>query len=314
MGLYLLSTLALSPHLLGVNPEKRPICPAHHSPNFPLFLPRPWSRWDSVLRSISTRVDKLAHHGRQSAYVRDFAAWTTTRPISICYPTKKSNTCAPGRPAYCFIATAQPLTAAAFSCIMQSRLRPSCGSWVENRASGCWLACARTGCSGVFVCVCVCRHLCRLALEFGYLHERHPDKLHNYYQSWQELTQVTDPALALQAIITRFSDRFDSAWWGRPTDLNAFHNRAPANPNKNICNLSPAGNVDLTNETFNDPSSAVLMTRFTFPAFKWDPRDGKSYLRFPRIAYDPPMARNGFRRFTLGNGEVCAFVSVTYYL
>ncbi len=41
----------------------------------------------------------------------------------------------------------------------------------------------------------------------------------------------------------------------------------------------------------------TLMTRITFGA-KWH-----GHLRFPRLALDPPSAKNGFRRFPLGNGE-----------
>lgn len=43
----------------------------------------------------------------------------------------------------------------------------------------------------------------------------------------------------------------------------------------------------------------TLMTRITLPA-RWTP---EGPLRFPRVALDAPSARNGFRRFPLGNGE-----------
>ncbi len=59
------------------------------------------------------------------------------------------------------------------------------------------------------------------------------------------------------------ADRYDSAWW-------------------------------------NDDNT--LMTQITLPAFIVD-TDRNRYLRFPRIALDPPHARNGYRQFLLGNGS-----------
>ncbi|MBM4776697.1 MAG: TauD/TfdA family dioxygenase [Archangiaceae bacterium] len=47
----------------------------------------------------------------------------------------------------------------------------------------------------------------------------------------------------------------------------------------------------------------TLMTRITLSA-KWPDERGVTHLRFPRVALDAPSARNGFRRFPLGNGEV----------
>lgn len=47
----------------------------------------------------------------------------------------------------------------------------------------------------------------------------------------------------------------------------------------------------------------TLMTRITLTA-KWLDARGVGQLRFPRVALDGPSARNGFRRFPLGNGEV----------
>lgn len=46
----------------------------------------------------------------------------------------------------------------------------------------------------------------------------------------------------------------------------------------------------------------TLMTRITLSA-KWPDERGVRHLRFPRVALDAPSARNGFRRFPLGNGE-----------
>ncbi len=45
-----------------------------------------------------------------------------------------------------------------------------------------------------------------------------------------------------------------------------------------------------------DQGHPVLMTRITLPGFV----DG--YMRFPRIAADGPMLKNGFRRYPFGNG------------
>lgn len=47
----------------------------------------------------------------------------------------------------------------------------------------------------------------------------------------------------------------------------------------------------------------TLMTRIALTA-KWPDARGVGQLRFPRVALDGPSARNGFRRFPLGNGEV----------
>ncbi len=47
----------------------------------------------------------------------------------------------------------------------------------------------------------------------------------------------------------------------------------------------------------------TLMTRITLTA-KWPDERGVRHLRFPRVALDGPAARNGFRRFPLGNGDV----------
>ncbi|MBL8934777.1 MAG: TauD/TfdA family dioxygenase [Archangium sp.] len=46
----------------------------------------------------------------------------------------------------------------------------------------------------------------------------------------------------------------------------------------------------------------TLMTRITLTA-TWPDERGVRHLRFPRVALDGPSARNGFRRFPLGNGE-----------
>lgn len=48
-------------------------------------------------------------------------------------------------------------------------------------------------------------------------------------------------------------------------------------------------------------AEGTLMTRITLTA-KWPNERGESFLRFPRVALDPPAAKNGFRRFPLGDG------------
>lgn len=47
----------------------------------------------------------------------------------------------------------------------------------------------------------------------------------------------------------------------------------------------------------------TLMTRITLTAL-WRDEQGDGFLRFPRVALDGPTAKNGFRRFPLGNGDV----------
>lgn len=49
-------------------------------------------------------------------------------------------------------------------------------------------------------------------------------------------------------------------------------------------------------------TAGTLMTRITLSA-KWLDERGEAFLRFPRVALDGPSARNGFRRFTLGDGS-----------
>lgn len=51
--------------------------------------------------------------------------------------------------------------------------------------------------------------------------------------------------------------------------------------------------------------AGTLMTRITLTA-KWCDERGEAFLRFPRVALDAPSARNGFRRFPLGDGSTLA--------
>jgi hypothetical protein len=108
-----------------------------------------------------------------------------------------------------------------------------------------------------------------LVIETGFLHRAHPLKSANYFQSWQERfgTDVPEEALVRARAKTL---EYDECWFR------------------------------------DDPSERAhptLMTRITISAFWSDPSDGRRYLRFPRIALDGPSAKNGYRRFTLSNGE-----------
>jgi alpha-ketoglutarate-dependent taurine dioxygenase len=108
-----------------------------------------------------------------------------------------------------------------------------------------------------------------LVIETGFLHRAHPLKSANYFQSWQERfgTDVPDEALARARAKTL---EYDECWF---------------------------------RDDPGERAHPTLMTRITISAFWSDPSDGRSYLRFPRIALDPPSAKNGHRRFTLSNGE-----------
>ena len=103
-----------------------------------------------------------------------------------------------------------------------------------------------------------------LMIETGFLDAAHPQKAANYHQSWQERFGSDDKSEAI-AIAQSRTDEYDACWWLESNDF------------------------------------STLMTRITLPAFV-AAADGKKYLRFPRIAMDEPDARNGFRRFPLGNG------------
>lgn len=102
-----------------------------------------------------------------------------------------------------------------------------------------------------------------LTIETGFLDREHPARADNYFQSWQERFG-TDDADAALALAGAQTDEYDVCW-------------------------------------FRD--DRTLMTRITLNAWWTDPVDGERYLRFPRIALDGPAARNGYRRFPLGNDE-----------
>lgn len=112
-----------------------------------------------------------------------------------------------------------------------------------------------------------------LMIETGFLDAHDPRKPDNYFQSWQERFGCDDPDAALSTALARTSE-YDHCWWREETGS------------------APNGRPLLT-----------LMTRITLSAFKIDPRTGRRYLRFPRIAFDGPSAKNGYRQFPLGNGE-----------
>jgi hypothetical protein len=101
-------------------------------------------------------------------------------------------------------------------------------------------------------------------IERGFLDEKHPEKKNNYHQSWQERFGAQDAATAL-ANARALKRQYDSCWWDEHDGLK------------------------------------TLMTRITLPGFARD-SSGKSHFHFPRVALDAPSARNGYRRFPLGNG------------
>jgi alpha-ketoglutarate-dependent taurine dioxygenase len=105
-----------------------------------------------------------------------------------------------------------------------------------------------------------------LAIETGFLDRDHPLKSENYFQSWQERFGTDEPDEALARARGR-ADEYDACWWR---------------------------------------DDRTLMTRITLNAWWTHPDDGERYLRFPRVARDAPSARNGYRRFPLGNDEELA--------
>lgn len=102
-----------------------------------------------------------------------------------------------------------------------------------------------------------------LSIETGFLDRGHPARADNYFQSWQERFATDDPDIALRTARER-ADEYDECWWR---------------------------------------DDRTLMTRITLNPWWTDPYDGQRYLRFPRVALDGPTARNGYRRFPLGNGD-----------
>jgi hypothetical protein len=105
-----------------------------------------------------------------------------------------------------------------------------------------------------------------LTIEVGFLDAQHSEKPNNYFQSWQERFGSGSKETALATAQSQH-DEYDTCWWEE------------------------------------DAGHSILMTRITLPGFIVDKRDGDAYLRFPRIAMDPPGIRNGFRRFPFGNNE-----------
>lgn len=124
-------------------------------------------------------------------------------------------------------------------------------------------------------------HQYGLTIITGFLDKNHPQKAENYFRSWQDRFETEDRHEAL-AICKKSSYQFDDCYWlEEPT-------------------RDPEGKPFYT-----------LMTKITIPAFKKH-TDGKSYLFFPRIALDGPMAHNGYRRFLLGdqNELTCSEIEI----
>lgn len=107
----------------------------------------------------------------------------------------------------------------------------------------------------------------------GFLDDNHPQKATNYFRSWQDRFGTTDRDEAME-ILKQSTHQFDSGYW-MAEEMKAADGK----------------------------TSWTLMTSITIPAYKLDPRDGHSYMLFPRIALDGPKVQNGHRRFLLGNGE-----------
>lgn len=105
-------------------------------------------------------------------------------------------------------------------------------------------------------------------IESGFLDENHPLKEKNYFRSWQNRfeTQCIEEA-KMRCLASKY--QFDDCWSIKEDDGPWF----------------------------------TLMTRIFIPAYTKNPDNGHSYLLFPRIALDGPCLENGYRRFTLGNGE-----------
>ncbi|MDE1153756.1 MAG: hypothetical protein PW788_14575 [Micavibrio sp.] len=106
-------------------------------------------------------------------------------------------------------------------------------------------------------------------IETGFLDDAHPEKSKNYFRSWQDRFGTADRDEAI-AVCKQSTHQFDD------------------------CNWMAEDGID----------APTLMTRINIPAFKKDPRDGRDYMLFPRIALDGPKAHNGYRRFLIGDAEL----------
>ncbi|MFT5686275.1 MAG: hypothetical protein ACI8RZ_007231, partial [Myxococcota bacterium] len=106
-----------------------------------------------------------------------------------------------------------------------------------------------------------------LLIQTGFLDAGHPAKSANYFQSWQERFGSSDPDVALATATSR-TDEHDRCWW-----------------------------------KIEESGHATLMTAIVLSAFKCDPRDGRDYLRFPRLALGASTVGNGWRCYPLGNRE-----------
>jgi ribulose bisphosphate carboxylase small subunit len=108
-----------------------------------------------------------------------------------------------------------------------------------------------------------------MLIETGFLHRAHPLARENYFQSWQERFGTEDMGEALARASAQSVD-YDQCW---------------------------------VRDEPSERETRTLMTRVTIAAF-WEARaGGEKFLRFPRVALDGPSAKNGYRRFALGDGE-----------
>ncbi len=112
----------------------------------------------------------------------------------------------------------------------------------------------------------------RQLIRTGFLDANHPEKEENFVRSWQDRFQTEDIDIALDRCRNQKS-HFDKCW-----------------------------KVELDKVDSNGQRTFMLMTEITIPMFKEDERNRKSYMMFPRIAYDGPELKNGMREFLIGNG------------
>ncbi|MBL7480716.1 hypothetical protein [Legionella bononiensis] len=112
-----------------------------------------------------------------------------------------------------------------------------------------------------------------LLINTGFLDENHPNKKENYFRSWQDRFGTSSREEAMKRC-KESTYQFDNCAWQKEEILG-----------------------------IDGKPSYTLMTSIKIPAFKKNEQDGESYLLFPRIAFDLPKARNGYRTYPLGNGE-----------
>jgi len=99
----------------------------------------------------------------------------------------------------------------------------------------------------------------------GFVDQNHPNKEINYFRSWQDRFGSEDRDQVLETCLAA-KDQFDHCEW--------------------------------IEEKVNEETYWTLMTRITVPGYKSD------YLMFPRIAFDNPSFKNGYRRFLIGENDL----------